>query len=207
MNFCWPEQLKTRGYLHHGRGWPGAVQFCAKGAPIDMKSSRDQIRYAVLVVVVIVSAFGRRASAQPVPFYYAGATSFEPTIGVVNSGGILQTQSVVSDDRKYVTVNMNQAVQSHVVSIEPFAFQMPNGLGYVGGAGQTTPPGAGTGTTGAPANRSARQGNQPAGRSAPPDAPAPSHGGTGMFTPAPPPASILDKPGMTLVMPVAAAAR
>jgi hypothetical protein len=161
------------------------------------------------VVVVIVAALGGRATAQQVPFYYAGATSFEPTIGIVNSGGILQTQSVVADDRKYVTVNMNQAVQSRVVSIEPFAFQMPNGLGYVGGAGQTTtPPGAATGGTAAAAgNRGGRQGNQPAGRAAPPDAPAPSRGATGMFAPAPPPASILDKPGMTLVMPVAAAAR
>ena len=206
MNLSRTEQPKTPGHLQHGRGWPGAVQFPSKGAPIDMTSRRHQIRYAALLLVVIVASPGRRAAAQQVPFYYAGATSFEPTIGVVNSGGILQTQSVVSDDRKYVTVNMNQAVQSHVVSIEPFAFQMPNGLGYVGGAGQPTPAGAGTGGTAA-GNRGARQGNQPAGRAAPPDAPAPSRGGTGMFAPAPPPASILDKPGMTLVMPVAAAAR
>lgn len=78
------------------------------------------------------------AQAQ-VPVIGPGATAFDPEIGVVNSGGVLDAQAVVSHDRRYVTITMG-AQQAKVIEVRNFPVQaVTGGGGFVGGAD----PGAG----------------------------------------------------------------
>jgi hypothetical protein len=71
------------------------------------------------------------AGAQVVPFFFGGATAFEPQISVVNSGAILDAQAVVSHDMKYVTLNMRPQNTS-VLALQAFTFQNGQPLGVVG---------------------------------------------------------------------------
>jgi hypothetical protein len=65
---------------------------------------------------------------------FAGGAIFEPEIGVVNSGAVLDAQATVSADRKYVTMTMRPSV-SQLLALRTFQFQ------GAGGAGGGTVPG------------------------------------------------------------------
>jgi hypothetical protein len=74
-----------------------------------------------------------------VPFFSGANTAFEPEISVVNSGQVLDAQAVVSNDRKYVTLNM-RASSSQLLALRQFQFatggnNLSRPLGFVGGAG------------------------------------------------------------------------
>ena len=103
------------------------------------------------IVIVAVGGLAGAARGQ-VPFFFPGATSFEPQIGIVESGAGLDVQAVVSADQKYVTLNM-RVQNSQLLALRSFTFQ--NGAG-------------------------AAQNNQPLGIvGLPPTGPAPARGGAG----------------------------
>src|SRR5215213_8788529 len=93
------------------------------------------------LVILAIAACGLAptpALAQRVPFFGAAATGLDPEISVVNSGAVLDEQAVVSQDRKYVTLNMRPQ-NSQLLALRSFTFAgggrgVP--LGLVGGAGR-----------------------------------------------------------------------
>jgi hypothetical protein len=143
---------------------------------------------------VVVGLFclmtARPAAAQAPPFFGRGATIFDPEIGVVQSGVLNDVQATVSADRKYVTMTM-RATDAQLLALREFTFQVGNGgapQGFVGGAGggAAGAAGGGGGGGGAGANRAnAAQ----AAKAVPRNAAR---------------ASVLDRPGMTLLGRVAA---
>ena len=87
-----------------------------------------------------------------VPFFSSANTGFDPEISVVNSGEVLDAQAVVSNDRKYVTLNM-RASSSRLLALRQFDFatggnNLRSPLGFVGGAGATGSNGAGVNASG-----------------------------------------------------------
>jgi hypothetical protein len=92
-------------------------------------------------IVVVVAACSLAPSvirAQVgVPFFSGANIAFDPEISVVNSGEVLDAQAVVSNDRKYVTLNM-RASSSRLLALREFQFATGGNtrpLGFVGGAG------------------------------------------------------------------------
>jgi hypothetical protein len=88
------------------------------------------MRARLFLIVVAALCLGPiTARAQ-----FGGAAIFEPEIGIVNSGVVMDAQATVSADRKYVTMNM-RADQSQLLALRTFEFQsvgnMPGGV--VGG--------------------------------------------------------------------------
>src|SRR3954471_4595758 len=88
------------------------------------------MRYRLMIVAVAGLALGPiTARAQ-----FARGAAFEPEIGVVNSGAVLDAQATVSADRKYMTMTMRASV-SQLLALRTFQFQgfgnMPGGT--VGG--------------------------------------------------------------------------
>jgi hypothetical protein len=69
-------------------------------------------------------------------FVNGGAALFEPEIGVVQSGVLLDAQPTVTADRKYVTMNMRVS-NAELLSLTVFEFQRAGGFvvppGFVGG--------------------------------------------------------------------------
>jgi hypothetical protein len=80
-----------------------------------------------IVIALFLSPITARAQ-------FSGAALFEPEIGVVNSGALLDAQATVSADHKYVTMTMRPSV-SQLLALHTFQFQgfgnMPGGT--VGG--------------------------------------------------------------------------
>ena len=90
------------------------------------------IGYLALTGVIAV---GTVARAQVVPpFFSGGATSFEPEIGIVQSGVVQDVQAVVSPDRKYVTLNM-QVQNTNLLALRDFTFQSSGSAGRLGVVG------------------------------------------------------------------------
>ena len=89
-------------------------------------------RLACGIVIVAVGSVATAARGQ-VPFFFPGTTSFEPQIGIVESGVGQDVQAVVSADRKYVTLNM-RVTNSQLLALRSFTFL--NGAG----AAQNNPP-------------------------------------------------------------------
>jgi hypothetical protein len=78
------------------------------------------------------------ARGQTVPFFAGGNTAFDPEVSVVNSGAVLDAQAVVSQDRRYVTINA-RTENSTLLALRTFSFASGGNqpaLGFVGGAGQ-----------------------------------------------------------------------
>ena len=96
------------------------------------------MRYSMLSALFVAFGFAiSDARAQLVPFFNAAPTGFDPEISVVNSGELLDAQVVVSEDRKYVTINARPS-SSRLLALREFTFQRGTGaapLGFVGGAG------------------------------------------------------------------------
>ncbi|HSU66756.1 MAG TPA: hypothetical protein VLJ39_07790 [Tepidisphaeraceae bacterium] len=84
----------------------------------------------LLGTILTVAASDGRAQVVP-PFFSGAGTSFEPQIGIVNSGIVLDVQPVVSHDLKYVTINM-QPQASRLLSLQSFTFQNGVSRGIVG---------------------------------------------------------------------------
>jgi hypothetical protein len=78
--------------------------------------------YLPMVIALLLSPI--TALAQ-----FSGGAIFEPEIGVVNSGAVLDAQATVSADRKYVTMTMRPSV-SQLLALRTFQFQ---GFGNVPG--------------------------------------------------------------------------
>src|SRR5437764_9210791 len=107
----------------------------------------------IILAALLLASVAGVAAAQRVPFFFPGATAFEPQISVVQSGALNDVQAVVSADRKYVTLNM-RATNSTLLALRDFTFQngqnSPNGqngigqtnLGVVGMAPPAAPPAA-----------------------------------------------------------------
>jgi hypothetical protein len=83
-------------------------------------------RFSLLMAVLLSPIIAR---AQ-----FSGGAIFEPEIGVVNSGAVLDAQATVSADRKYVTMTMRPSV-SQLLALHTFQFQGFGNLpgGTVGG--------------------------------------------------------------------------
>lgn len=85
---------------------------------------------ALLLVTMIGST--RTARAQ---FFGGGAIAYDPEISTVNTGAVLDAQVVVSQDRRYVTINARTDF-SRLLALRPFAFtSYSTGTGNGGGAG------------------------------------------------------------------------
>lgn len=72
------------------------------------------------------------------------AVAFQPTIGTVNSGVMLQVQATVSADRKYVTMTLEPTLQT-LISLLNFSFQQSSGSTGITSGGQLINTSAGTG--------------------------------------------------------------
>jgi hypothetical protein len=109
----------------------------------------------ILLALAVCALAPLAACAQVrVPFFSGASTAFEPEISVVNSGEVLDAQAVVSNDRKYVTLNM-RASSSRLLALRQFDFATSGTnnrlLGFVGGAGAAAaaPSAPGTNASGA----------------------------------------------------------
>ena len=87
-----------------------------------------------------------RAVAQtPPPFIGGPVTAFDVEVSIINSGELLDAQAVVSNDRRYVTINA-RADNSTLLALKQFQIAAAvAGTGFVGGVnptGQATVPAA-----------------------------------------------------------------
>jgi hypothetical protein len=106
-----------------------------------------------------ITAVCASAGAQVVPPFFSGGTaSFEPEIGIVQSGVVQDVQAVVSPDRKYVTLNM-QVQNTNLLALRDFTFQ-------------TSGTGAPLGVVGIPVAAASTGGGQSSARSSPSVAPS-----------------------------------
>ena len=88
--------------------------------------------------LLVISA---NALAQEQPPFLGPGGPFDPEISVIQSGALLDAQVVVSEDRRYVTINTRTTL-SRLQSLQ--VFPVPGGLGFVGmgGGGGATVGGA-----------------------------------------------------------------
>src|SRR4051794_419656 len=99
-------------------------------------------------LVTLATVAPQRCTAQTTPAFFspAAVVGFDPQIDTVFTGQLITQQAVVSHDRKYVTIN-TQATSSRLLALQPFAFQNPPTMGFVGsgGAARTNPAAAAAG--------------------------------------------------------------
>ena len=69
------------------------------------------------------------AKAQAPPFNGGGVVGFDPEISVVNTGALMDAQVVVSDDRRYVTINARPS-QSRLIALNVFQRDQGRGAEY-----------------------------------------------------------------------------
>src|ERR1700733_5136342 len=87
--------------------------------------------------IVLVGVFAAGVYAQTAPFVYPGATVAEPQISYVAGGAEEEVQNaVVSQDRKYVTLDINPQMSS-VQGFVAFSYQTASG--FVGSTPITGP--------------------------------------------------------------------
>jgi hypothetical protein len=76
-----------------------------------------------------------RAIAQSAPPFYGGpVTVFDVEIGIIDSGTLLDAQAVVSQDRRYVTINA-RPTNTGLLALQDFQTQQIStaAAGFVGG--------------------------------------------------------------------------
>lgn len=112
------------------------------------------IGYLALTGVIAVGT-GAGAQVMP-PFFSGGAASFEPEIGIVQSGVVQDVQAVVSPDRKYVTLNM-QVQNTNLLALRDFTFQSSGTAGRLGVVGIPSPAVAPTGGRSGPGGSGSSQ--------------------------------------------------
>ena len=83
-----------------------------------------------LLLLGAIPAFG-----QAPPFFGGGGTAFDPEVSTVFSGALMDAQAVVSNDRKYVTLNM-RATNSRLRTLVTFPVVTADTVnrGFAGGA-------------------------------------------------------------------------
>jgi len=91
--------------------------------------------FAVGAAVCWLGLFACTARAQTPPFFGGGVVAYDPVPATVFSGALLDAQPVVSDDRRYVTLNM-RATNSRLRELVrfPVAQTTATPQGFVGGA-------------------------------------------------------------------------
>jgi hypothetical protein len=100
-------------------------------------------------LITIFALFGWLALATPAwaqPFM-GGGTAFDPEVGVVESGALLEAQATVSADRKYVTITTG-ATNTRLRDLVLFPVQVTDfggASGFVGGVGGGGAAGVGAG--------------------------------------------------------------
>ena len=94
-----------------------------------------------IVVLGMMGLVGTDARAQVLPPFFGGGTAYDPEVGVVESGALLDAQATVSADRKYVTITTG-ATQTKLLDLVQFPVVE---VGFVGGA---NPGGGGGGNAG-----------------------------------------------------------
>jgi hypothetical protein len=99
----------------------------------DPSSSRTLFALATGIMLVCWTATDAKAQGGP-PFFGGGVVGFDPEISVVNTGALLDAQVVVSDDRRYVTINARPSL-SHLNSLQVFQTQASRLQGGGGGGG------------------------------------------------------------------------
>ena len=160
-----------------------------------------------ILAFVTLAALPSLASAQRTPFFGPSGTTFDPEIGVVNSGELLDAQVAVSDDLKYVTINARPS-SSRLLALRDFTF-VGSGIrrGLVGnGVGEGDANGIGgndgaNNVPGTPPEAEADAARDPAPKRRPSRAKPPATNGRAPEAqPEPPlPGGILARPGMTLI--------
>src|SRR4051812_18139298 len=81
--------------------------------------STSLLAAVVGVASFLVTAFATPARAAP---FLPSGNSFDPEIGIVESGALLDTTATVSADRKYVTLTMRPQL-STLIALREFTFQ------------------------------------------------------------------------------------
>jgi hypothetical protein len=98
---------------------------------------RQKIRHPLSVLGFVVAlTLGTCVFAQALPPFYGGpVTAFDVEVGIIDSGTLLDAQAVVSQDRRYVTIN-TQATNTALLALQEFQTQAiaVGGSGFVGGA-------------------------------------------------------------------------
>jgi len=109
------------------------------------------LRAIVSMVAVMLMCAGLQAQPLP-PFIGGGGTAYDPEVGVVESGALLDAQATVSADRKYVTITTG-FTNTKLIDLVQFPVVEVGFVGGVGGgggnAGGGTAGGAGAGGSGA----------------------------------------------------------
>src|SRR4051794_15487612 len=77
---------------------------------------------SVGVASLLVTSFPSPARAAPFLGGGGAGQAFDPEIGIVESGAILDTTATVSADRKYVTLTMRPQL-SQLLALREFIFQ------------------------------------------------------------------------------------
>jgi hypothetical protein len=160
--------------------------------------STSLLAAAVGVASLLAAAVAPARGA--VPFFAPSGNAFDPEIGIVESGVLLDATAVVSADRKYVTMTLRPQ-NSQLIALREFAFQNPQNLGFVGApqqnmqqnVQQNVQGNANNGAAGGATGRAGGRNNVAANRAAAQPVQRP--------VVAAPPArpSVLDRPGMTRV--------
>lgn len=96
-----------------------------------MKSLK-QPRSMITTLAGIILGAGTIAWAQQPPPFVGGGTAFDPEVGVVQSGALLDAQATVSADRKYVTITTG-VDNSRLLDLKLFPVQDTTLFGFVGG--------------------------------------------------------------------------
>ena len=97
-----------------------------------INAKRCWMAASLLITPAIMSS---TVQGQNVPPFIGGAaTAFDVQVSVVESGALLDAQAVVSQDRRYVTINA-QPSNTSLLALQQFRTQTVNlGTGFVGGA-------------------------------------------------------------------------
>ncbi len=108
-----------------------------------------QTRFDALAAVMFLLVFTATAAAQQDPPFFGGGTAYDPEVGVVRSGALLDATATVSADRKYVTIttgatntDLRDLVQFPVVDIGFVGGVNPGGNFALAGVGPDAPPAA-----------------------------------------------------------------
>ena len=81
----------------------------------------------------VLVAIQRAYVSNLTPVVTTGASSFAPTVSIVQSGVVLDVQATVSADRKYVTMTLRPQLAT-LLDLASFTFQVgTNGGGFLGG--------------------------------------------------------------------------
>jgi hypothetical protein len=90
------------------------------------------MRIVPIIFAAVLSLIAARAWAQDVPPFNGGGTIYEPEIGVVSTGAISDVQVAVSEDLRYVQINV-RASNSGLLSLNTFQVAQARALSQSGG--------------------------------------------------------------------------